>query len=109
MMQYKGYIGIVEFDDEAEIFYGEVINTRDVITFEGRTAKQIKKAFADSVESYLAYCKKRKRNPDKPFSGKFVVRLNPEQHRDIYVAAKKEGISLNRWVANSLQAVLLTH
>ena len=50
MMEYKGYIGHVEFDDNAEIFHGEVINTRDVITFQGKTVKEIKKAFRDSIE-----------------------------------------------------------
>ena len=56
MMEYKGYIGKVEFDDEAEIFHGEVINTRDVITFQGTTVAEIKQAFHDSVEDYLDFC-----------------------------------------------------
>lgn len=58
MMEYKGYIGHVEFDDDAEIFHCEVINTRDVITFQGKTVEEIKQAFRDSVEDYLEYCAK---------------------------------------------------
>jgi len=102
-MQYKGYTATVEFDDEANIFHGEVINTRDVITFEGTTVKELRKAFKDSVEDYLAFCKKRNEEPDKPFSGQFIVRLTPEQHRLVYLAAKKSGKSLNSWVAEKLK------
>ena len=102
-MQYKGYMATVEFDDENNVFHGEVINTRDVITFEGMTVKELKKAFKDSIEDYLTFCKKRKEEPDKPFSGQFIVRLTPEQHRKVYLAAKKSGKSLNSWVADKLE------
>lgn len=103
MLRYKDYIGHVEFDDEAEIFYGEVINTRDVITFQGRSAKELKKAFIESVEDYLAFCKERGETPEKPFSGKFNVRLDPELHRQAYVASKQSGKSLNTWVAEAIK------
>ena len=56
MMEYKGYIGKVEFDDDAGIFHGEVINVRDVITFQGESVQEIRQAFQDSVEDYLAFC-----------------------------------------------------
>ena len=56
MMEYKGYAGKVEFDDEAEIFHGEVLDTRDVITFEGQTTTELKTAFQESIDDYLAFC-----------------------------------------------------
>lgn len=102
MMEYKGYIGHVEFDDEAEIFHGEVINTRDVITFQGKTVDEIKQAFRDSVEDYLEYCAKLGQPPEKPFTGKFMLRIPPELHRKIYVAAKQSGESLNAWIKEQL-------
>lgn len=102
MFTYKNYIAQVEFDAEAEIFHGEVINTRDVITFQGTTAKELKKAFIDSVEDYLEFCHKRNESPEKPFSGKFNLRLNPEIHREVYVAAKQSGKSLNHWVIEAI-------
>ena len=102
MLKYKNYIGHVEFAEEAEIFHGEVINTRDVITFQGSTVKALKKAFKDSVDDYLAFCKERGESPEKPFSGKFNVRLEPELHREAYAAAKAEGRSLNGWVAQAI-------
>src|SRR5262245_26621697 len=103
MLRYKGYIGHVEFDEEAEIFHGEVINTRDVITFQGSTVKELKKAFRDSVDDYLAFCEERNEEPERPFSGKFNIRLDPELHRKAYVAAKALGMSLNAWVTEAIK------
>ncbi len=103
MLKYKGYIGHVEFDEEAEIFHGEVINTRDVITFQGSTVKALKKAFKDSVDDYLDFCEERGEEPEKPFSGRFNVRLDPELHREAYVAAKTANVSLNTWVAEAIR------
>jgi len=68
MLEHKGYIGHISFDDDAEFFHGEVINTRDVITFQGDSVKAIKKAFVESVEDYLAFCAERNEAPEKPDS-----------------------------------------
>ncbi len=103
MLIYKGYIGHVEFDDEADIFHGEVINTRDVITFQGSTVSEIKKAFHESVNDYLAFCEERNEEPEKPFSGKFNLRIDPELHREVYIAAKQHKISLNQWIAEAIK------
>ena len=64
-MKYKGYEGVVEFDDEANIFHGEISNIRDVVTFQGTTVEEIRRAFEESVEDYLAFCKERGEEPDK--------------------------------------------
>jgi predicted HicB family RNase H-like nuclease len=106
MMEYKGYIGKVEFDDEAAIFHGEVINTRDVITFQGKSVGELKRAFRGSVNDYLAFCAERGEDPDKPFSGQFVTRISPDLHRRASVAATIAGKSLNAWVAEQLQSAL---
>lgn len=106
MMEYKGYIGKVEFDHEAAIFHGEVINTRDVITFQGKSVSELTQAFHDSVDDYLAFCKERGEAPDKPFSGQFVTRISPELHRQINIAAAVSGKSLNAWVTEQLQAAV---
>ncbi len=102
-MTYKGYQARVEMDEEAGLFHGEVINTRDVITFQGRTVRQLKKAFADSVDDYLEYCAARGEEPEKPFSGKFLVRVPPEMHREIMAEARQQGKSLNAYVSEKLQ------
>jgi predicted HicB family RNase H-like nuclease len=106
MMEYKGYVGKVEFDDDAEIFHGEVIDTRDVITFQGRSVDELKTAFQESIDDYLAFCEERGEKPDKPFSGQFVTRITPELHRQISLAASISGKSLNAWVAEQLQAAV---
>jgi len=105
-MEYKGYIGKVEIDDEAGILYGEVINVRDVISFEGTSVDEIQKAFRESVDDYLEFCAQRREAPEKPFSGKFVVRLPTELHRKAYVQAKLADKSLNGWVTEVLQTAL---
>ena len=103
MMEYKGYIGKVDFDDEAGIFHGEIINTRDVITFQGESVAELTKAFRDSIDDYLQFCLERGEAPEKPFSGQFVTRIPPDLHRQVNVAAAKSGKSLNAWVTEQLQ------
>ena len=102
MMEYKGYVGHVTFDDNVGIFHGEVMNTRDVITFQGESVEEIRQAFHDSVDTYLEWCQERGKIPDKPFSGKLVVRLTPALHRSIFLSAKEEGKSLNKWIEEHL-------
>lgn len=102
MMNYKGYMGKVEYDDEAGLFHGEVINLRDVITFAGETVQELKQAFQDSVEDYLAFCAARGEEPEKPFSGTFTVRISPELHRAIAVQARLSNQSLNSWLGDML-------
>lgn len=102
MMEYRGYVGYVTFDDEKDIFHGEVVKTRDVITFQGRSVEEMRQAFHDSVDEYLEWCKERNKAPDKPFSGKLIVRIPPALHRSIFLSAKQEGKSLNRWIEDHL-------
>ena len=106
MMEYKGYVGKVEFDDEAGIFHGEVLDTRDVITFQGESVADLRTAFRESIDDYLAFCKQRGEKPDKPFSGQFVTRIPPELHRQVNLAASISGKSLNAWVVDQLQTAI---
>src|SRR5262249_7956623 len=103
MMEYKGYIGKVEYDDEAGIFHGEVINVRNVITFQGESVQELRQTFKDSIEDYLEFCAERNEAPDKPFSGTFTVRIPPELHRKIYIQARAADKSLNRWVSETFE------
>ena len=102
-LSYKGYIGVVTYDDEAGIFHGEVINLRDVITFQGESAPELRQALRDSVEDYLAFCAERGEEPEKPFSGYLPLRIDPELHRKIFIRARREGKSLNRWINEALE------
>lgn len=66
-MDYKGYEAVVSYDEEAKIFSGEVVNTKDIITFQGESVSELEKAFHDSVDDYLEFCESRNELPDKPF------------------------------------------
>ncbi len=102
MLMYKSYIGHVTFDDEANIFHGEVINTRDVITFQGKSVEELKQAFIDSVEDYLAFCRERNEAPEKPFSGKLIIRIEPQLHQSLSILAKRQHTSLNKLIESKL-------
>lgn len=106
MMKYKGYLAKVEFDDEAMLLHGEVVGTRDVITFQGRSATEIEAEFHRSVDTYLAQCARRKVAPEKPFSGQVLVRMPPDLHRDVSGIARDAGLSVNSWVVQTLAHAL---
>jgi len=102
-MTYKGYTGVVEFDDDARIFHGEVFGLKDIITFQGESVTELEKAMAESIDFYLEWCAERGKNPDKPFSGKFLVRTDPEVHSKAVVAATRMGLSLNKYVEKAIE------
>ena len=106
MLKYKGYTGYVEFDDDAGLLHGEVLDTRDVITFQGKTVEEMRNAFRDSIDDYLEFCSERDEKPEKPFSGKFVVRLPTELHHRAYVKAVEQGKSLNQLVIETLEKAI---
>ena len=105
MLNYKGYSGQINYDDEARIFHGEVVDTRDVITFQGKSVDEIEMAFRESIDDYLEFCNERGEQPDKPFSGKFILRMSPKLHHKIYLKASRSGKSLNKWVVETLDTV----
>ena len=106
MMNYKGYNGKVEFDDEAGIFYGEVIGLRDVVTFKGTSVKELQKSFKESIDDYLSFCERMGKRPDIPASGRLILRVPPELHSRASVTAKAEGMSLNSWVTEAVKEKL---
>jgi predicted HicB family RNase H-like nuclease len=103
---YKGYQGRFDYDRDADIFHGDVLHLTDVITFQGRSIDELKKALADSIEDYFDLCKEAGKQPQKPFSGTFNVRLHPEIHQRIAMRAAHDGISLNKWVAKTLETAV---
>lgn len=105
-MKYKGYHGQVNYDEEAKLFHGEVAGLRDVITFQGTSVDELEQAFKDSIDEYLDFCKELDRAPEKPFSGKLILRLPPEIHERAAYQAKCNGISLNSWLKQGIQQLL---
>ena len=103
MMKYKGYQGSAFFDDEAEVFRGSVCGIKDVVTYEGLSVAELKKAFKESVNDYLDFCKKRGEKPDKPYSGRFNLRISSDLHAKLDLEAKQMGKSLNAFVSDTLE------
>ncbi|MFB3785779.1 MAG: type II toxin-antitoxin system HicB family antitoxin [bacterium] len=105
-LRYKGYTGHVEFDDQARIFHGEVLGTRDVITFQGQSVGELEKAFRESIDVYLEWCKEEGINPDKPFSGQLRLRLGGDLHRRVAQAAQQTGQSINELIVHAIEKSL---
>lgn len=104
MLKHKNYTGIVEYDADGKIFTGEVLGLRDVITFQGRTPEELEESFRQSVDYYLELCARDGTEPQKPFSGRFNLRIDPDLHRRIAERAAQERESLNQWVAQVLES-----
>lgn len=103
ILKYKGYIGSSEVDVDDNILHGKLLFIRDLITFEAETPFELKKAFEEAVDDYLADCRSEGVEPDKPCKGQFNVRVSPELHRDLALAAMSEDKSLNDYVQGVLQ------
>lgn len=102
-MKYKGYLGEVTYDSDAKIFHGEVLGLKDVITFQGTTVVELEKAFKDSVDDYVAWCKERGEEPEKAFSGNLRIRISPDLHAKLAQTAIVQGVSLNSLIIDKLQ------
>lgn len=101
--QYKGYSGIVEYEPEDEMFHGEVLGLRDMVTFCGSTVETLQKEFRASVDDYLEACEAAGKEPERPFSGKYPLRMQPDLHRQAALAAQGEGDSLNQWIIQAIE------
>ena len=104
---YLGYRVHAEYDSEARLWHGEVTGLRDVVTFQGRTLEELSAAFLKSVEDYHEFCKSRGEEPERPYSGRFVVRIPPEVHAKISTIAESTGIP-NELVATRLKELAET-
>ncbi len=109
-LEHKGYVARIDIDEENNGFHGRVINISDVVNFKGRTMAELKREFAKSMDTYFAFCKDHGEEPEAPFSGKFVLRVDPAVHRAITRAAEREGMSINKWVEGELaRAAVVRH
>ena len=102
-LTYKGYIAKINADLDDGILVGRDINTSDIIGFHGETISEVTDSFHAVIEEYLEDCKKKGKDPNKPYSGKFNLRLSPQLHSEIAAAAVKTGKSLNQWVVDELE------
>ena len=101
-MRYKGYSARVEYSDEDECFVGRVAGIRDIITFHGESVDEVRQAFKEALDFYLETSAQRGETPNKPYSGKLMLRVAPEVHAAVATAAEVSGKSINQWAADVL-------
>lgn len=101
-MTYKSYTARVEYDPRDDIFVGRVLGIEDRITFHGATVAKLRRDFRAAVNHYLADCGARRRAPQKPYSGKILLRVPPEVHARAALTAEAQGKSLNQWAVEVL-------
>ncbi|PJI91197.1 putative HicB family RNase H-like nuclease [Yoonia maricola] len=99
MLKYKDYLGSAEMDLESNTLHGKLLFIRDLVTYEADSPAELQAAFEAAVIEYLADCKEYGRNPEKPCKGQFNVRISPDMHREIAVAALEGGKSMNEYVS----------
>ena len=102
-MTHLGYSARVEYDERDGLFAGRILGIRSIISFHGETVLRLRKAFAAAVKDYLADCEERGLSPEKPASGKILLRVPPQIHGAALVAAQAAGKSLNQWATEVLQ------
>jgi predicted HicB family RNase H-like nuclease len=102
-MSYRGYTGSVEYDADDRVFHGRVSGITDVVSFAGATVDELEASFQNSVDVYLGLCAERGMEPQKPYSGRFVLRLSPEVHREASIAARRARASMNSWIVSAIQ------
>jgi len=101
-IEYKGYLGTVEFSSDDFIFYGKIHGINDLVTFEATSVNDLLSAFHEAVDDYLDICKRHGKPPEKAYSGQFNVRVDSSLHRELSLHAAKEGITLNQCVTRAL-------
>ena len=102
-MEHRGYRARVEYDDEDGLFTGRVAGIRDGVGFHADTVEGLRAAFREAVDDYLETCERLGRPPQKPYSGRLMLRVDPEVHRRAAVAAELAGVSLNQWAERALE------
>jgi predicted HicB family RNase H-like nuclease len=105
-MNHKSYSARIEYDERDNIFVGRILGLRSIISFHGQTVKELRKEFEHAIDDYLAECAEKGVSPEKPASGKLLLRLPPEIHGRAMVIAQARGKSLNQWVTETLERAI---
>lgn len=102
-MTYMGYTARIEYDERDDIFVGRILGLRSIISFHGKTVAELRREFAAAVKDYLSDCEEQGISPEKPASGKLLIRVPPEIHSKALVKAQAMGKSLNQWATEALE------
>jgi predicted HicB family RNase H-like nuclease len=101
-MRYRDYAARIEYSDEDKCFLGHIAGIRDIVGFHGENVDELCAAFKEAVDDYLETCEKENISPQRPYSGKVMLRISPELHAEIAMKAEASGKSLNQWAAETL-------
>ena len=102
IMSYKGYAARIEYSDEDGCFIGHIAGIRDIVGFHGESVSELRQAFEEAVDDYVATCEKLKLTPQRPYSGKVMLRIEPSIHARVAMLAESQGKSLNAWAQETL-------
>ena len=102
-IQYKGYVGSVEFSEKDGLFFGKVRGIRSLISYEGENAQELLSDFHAAIDDYLHACEAEEKEPDVAFKGSFNVRLSPELHRKLFIYTTAHQMSINKYIEDTLQ------
>lgn len=106
VLQYKEYLASVHFSAADDIFYGKLLGIDDLVTFEGSSVKELKKAFHEAVDDYLETCRQISKEPNKTYKGSFNIRIGTDLHREAAIYAALQNISLNDLVRSAIEYAL---
>ena len=107
-MSYSGYTARIEFDERDSIFVGRVLGLRSIISFHGQNVEELRGQFAAAVDDYVTDCQEQGFSPEKPASGKLLLRVTPEIHSQALIKAQSTGKSLNQWATEAIEKAMRT-
>ena len=97
VLTHKGYSARIELDADDQIFFGRIADIDDGVGFHGESVPELVAAFHEAVNDYLETCAKIGKSPEKPYSGKLMLRVAPAVHAVAVKAARLSGKSLNQY------------
>lgn len=102
VMKYKGYTGTIEYSEEDDCLFGKLLGINDSISYDGESVKELRENFQGMLDFYLDSCKEAGKEPNKPYSGRFALRINPDMHAKLAIQAQVHGKSLNQYASDIL-------
>lgn len=105
-LEYKGYVGSIEFSEPDGIFFGKLLGIRALVSYEGSSASELIEDFHSAVDSYLSACKEEGIEPERAYKGSFNVRISPELHKQAALFAAEHQISLNGFIEDAVRCRL---
>ena len=108
IMSHSGYTARIEFDERDGIFVGRILGLRSIISFHGQTVEELRGQFAAAIDDYVSDCQVQGVSPEKPASGKLLLRVTPEIHSQALIKAQSTGKSLNQWATEAIERAMRT-